>query len=163
MSNDLATDYTICAELASELGEFNEALDAYNHALAIRENLISRTSGCDLAAYLARVFTNIGSVLIALEEGHQAITMFEKAIAIQEPLVKTHGLDDILGDLARSKGYHGLMLLNYGEVEQVEQAMAEIEFGMTTLQDEVSRTGRVDLKDALDWLVYDFSQFINRG
>jgi serine/threonine protein kinase len=161
LADDLATDYTIKAEVASELGEFKEALDAYNHALYIREELIARNAGIDLTGDLAMIYTNIGIVLNALEEGEQAITMFEKAIAIQDPLVNTHGLTEILGDLAISKGYHGLLLLNYGEVEQVEQALSEIEYSLKTLQDEYSRNGRIELKDACDLLAYNFSEFMN--
>jgi serine/threonine protein kinase len=158
---DLATDYAIKTEVAIVLGEFDVAFEACKKTLTIRKKLVALVNSNEHAIDLATAYTNIGSTLIAIGKGESSIEFYSKSIAIQEPLVNQYGLNDILGDLARAKGCHGLMLLNYGEDEQVDQAMEELNFSLNTLQEEFLRTGRDDLKKAADWIAYNFSEFMN--
>lgn len=159
---DLAIDYAIKTEVAIALGEFDVAFEACKKTLTIRKKLFAQSNSNDHAIDLATAYTNIGSTLIALDKGQNSIEFFSKSIALQEPLVNHHGLNDILGDLARAKGCHGLMLVNHGEAEQdYIDGVEEIEYALKTLQDEVQRTNRPDLKSTLEWLAYNVSEFMN--
>ena len=159
----LVDSYSTNAERLCQQENHRKSIPFYDKSIVILESLIEQTEIVEVylefASALARAYTNKGIILNILDDGHEAIALHEKAIVIQEQLVNQHGLFDILGELAQSKGPHGLMLLNQGEVEQVKQAMDEIEFALKTLQDEVSRTGREDLKGSLDSLTYYVSEY----
>ena len=70
--------------------------------------------------------------------------LYGRAIKILEQLVNVDGQSELAGDLAKVKTYHGLMLIDLGDLHGGKR---EARNAMAVLSAEFNRTGRADLEE----------------
>jgi hypothetical protein len=75
------------------------------------------------------------------------VGLYDRAIKILEQLVNVEGRREFAGDLAKVQTYRGLHLIDLGDPTGGKR---EARNAMIALRAEVNRTGRSDLKEALD-------------
>jgi serine/threonine protein kinase/uncharacterized tellurite resistance protein B-like protein len=143
LANDLARAYENKAIALAALGERRPALALYDQAIALYERLVHQEGRWDLA----RAYQNKANALMQLGEGREALALYNQAIALRERLV-SEGRENLGGDLAWAKALRAFALLRLGELER---ARPEAREAMATLQAEVARTQRADLKGVVDW------------
>ena len=78
----------------------NEAVDEYDKAIAILEDLVIEQKRDELANDLAAAYMNKGVAFTSLGRLNEAIDEYDKAIAIREDLVFEQNRDELANDLA---------------------------------------------------------------
>jgi len=79
-----------------------------------------------------------------------AVALYDRAIAILEPLVEQDGRRELKGNLAKALAYRARTQLWLGEIGL---ARADARRAVPDLRAEAARTGRADLQTALDWAI----------
>ena len=149
LANDLATVYMDKANTVRALGDIRAVLAMYDQVIAIRERLVNQEGRRELANDLAMVYLNKAVAISDLGDYQTAVALFDRAIAIRERLVNQEGRRELAGDLARVQACRGKTLAAAGEVAR---GLRDMRSARSVLQFEVARTGRIDLKQFLDWL-----------
>lgn len=146
--NDLAGLYKSKAGVVGSLGDYPAAIALYDIAIAMLESLVNVEGRGDLANNLALLYQQKADTVSDSGDNKASVILLDRAIEIRERLVNVEGQNDIAGDLASVKAYRGLALILLGETEKGKR---EARNAMCALRAEVERTGRSDLKAALDW------------
>ncbi len=119
---ELIRTYTGAAKVAESLGATEEALTAYQQALALLEKLVHDYP--DAPRYrldLAEVHHSLGAFYSNTGQIGAALRAFEAGRTIREQLQNDHPDDPrILTDLARSHGYIGDLLLAAGRLAEAD-------------------------------------------
>jgi serine/threonine protein kinase len=106
----------------SNAGRCNEAIDYYNQALPIRENLASQyPDQVDRQAQVGQTYMSLADCHRFNDNFDEAKKLYLKAMAIIEPLVKTHSEAVVVRiDLANCYGNYGRL---FKEQNQLQDAM----------------------------------------
>ena len=149
LANDLAAAYMNKACVVSALGDNRGAVALYDQVIAIWERLVNREGHRELANHLATAYMNKACVASALGDNRSAVLLYDQVIAIWEQLVNQEGRCELVGDLARITAYRGETLILLGERAR---GLEEMRSAQRTLEAEIARTGRADLRQVLTWL-----------
>lgn len=148
---DLADDFArSCLNLGSllkELGRVGESVPWLEKSLRIREQLVEECGRKDLATELALSCIGVAVARRAENRLEDAVKSYERAMAVLTALVQ-QGRSDLRGDLARPRAYRAELLILLG---RHAEGCAEARAAVAVLAEEVDRTGRNDLRDALDY------------
>jgi hypothetical protein len=91
---------------------------------------------------------NRGDALVQLARAEDALPDYDASVHLLEELVKSEGWRELRGDLAWASARHAGLLLRMGlRGKGCQEALQ----AMSILQSEVTRTGRADLRQALEF------------
>ncbi len=96
----------------------NEAVDEYDKAIAIHEDLVNEQKRNELANELAKAYMNKGVALYSLSKSNEAVDEYDKAIAIREDLVNEQKHDELADYLAKAYMNKGNTLRNLGRLNE---------------------------------------------
>jgi TPR repeat protein len=147
--DELAMAYMNKAAAMSALGDNRGAVLLYDQVIAIWERLVNREGHRELANHLATAYMNKACVASALGDNRGAVLLYDQVIAIWGRLVNQEGCRELVGDLARITAYRGETLILLGERARGLEEMRSVQ---RTLEAEIARTGRADLRQVLTWL-----------
>jgi tetratricopeptide (TPR) repeat protein len=148
LRDELALAYLNRGTTLRELGRLDEALSDYNAAISLYEELV-RQEGCpELRHDLAEAYLNRGIALWRLDRLEEALCDYATCIGLEEELVHREGHRELAGDLAIEYAGHAGLLLRMGRRQEACQRARE---AASILQREVTRTGRDDLRRALEY------------
>ncbi len=117
------------------LGRLNEAVDEYNKAIKIREDLVNEQKRDELADNLATAYMNKGVALWRLDRSNEAVDEYDKAIKIREDLVNEQKRDELANSLAMAYMNKGIALDNLGRLnEAVDEYDKSEKAGQACLQ-----------------------------
>ena len=108
LANDLAMALMNKGNALARLGRLDEAVSAYDEAIAIYRELVER-GRAELANDLAMALMNKGDALDSLGQLPAAVTAYDEAIAILRGLVE-QGRAELANDLARALMHKALVL-----------------------------------------------------
>jgi tetratricopeptide (TPR) repeat protein len=149
LANSLARSYSNKAVVIKALGDYRWALEVNDQAIAVMEWMVNKEGRCELSKDLAVSYLNKANTAIALGNHRLAVTLYDQAIAIRERLVNQEGRRELTGDLAQLLAYRGSALIALNEKVKGLKDMLNAQ---GVLESEITRTGRADLKQILNWL-----------
>ena len=155
LENDLASLYMNKATYVYSTGDNRAAVALYDQAIKIRERLVNVDGRSELATDLAILYIGNAKAYSDLGDKHASLALYNRAVKFMEQLVKVEGRSELGANLARVKAYRGLTMIRFGETEEGKR---ETRDAMSVLRAEVERTGRTDLKAALDWIAKQFRE-----
>jgi tetratricopeptide (TPR) repeat protein len=125
LRNDLAVAHFKSGVIASKLGASNDAVQQYNRALVVLEELTAMDAPpAEQRAQLAVTHNNLALLLAARGEAAAARDHYASAIAIQQRLVREHaGEPTYAGHLAESHANLGMLLDQIGETDKAERSL----------------------------------------
>ena len=147
LANDLAYIYTNKARVVFALGDEQAAMGLHDRATEMLERLVNVEGRRELAHDLAGLYQHKAGLVGVSGDNRAAVNLYDRAIKIFDRLVNVQGHNELLGDLAWVKADRGLALIQLGDTKAGKR---EARDAMTVLRAEVIRTGRADLKEALD-------------
>jgi serine/threonine protein kinase len=145
LANGLATAYMNKGVALRGLGDLAGAVLAYDQALKIQERLVNQEGRRELANDLAWTYMNKGGTLVGQRNLTAAVATYDQALVILERLVNQEGRRELRGDLA------WVRLLRADLLTDPCERASEARRAIFVLEEEVRRTGRADLKQALTW------------
>jgi tetratricopeptide (TPR) repeat protein len=152
LANDLAGAIMNKGVALANLGRLEDAVSAYDEAIAIFRQLVEQEGRRDLANNLAKAIMNKGSSLVNLGRLEDAVSAYNEAIAILRPLVEQEGRRDLANDLAKAIMNKGSSLVNLGRLEDAVSAYDE---AIAIRRPLVEQEGRRDLANALATALYN--------
>ncbi len=99
---DAVTGCGIALDDLGCLGRLEEAVSAYDEAIAIRRALVDAEGRVELRNDLALAIMNRAILLQSLGRLEEAVSAYDEAIAIYRSLVDTEGRVELRNDLARA-------------------------------------------------------------
>lgn len=135
-------------------GRFNNAMDEYDKAIAIYEELVDDRKRDELANSLAKVHTNKGITLDRLDRSNEAVDEYKKAIAIGAELVNDRKIDELADTLAKAYMNKGVALSRLG---RWSEAIYDYDEAITSYENLVNERKRGELANDLA------SAYLNKG
>jgi serine/threonine protein kinase/tetratricopeptide (TPR) repeat protein len=125
LRRDLAVAHFKSGVIASKLGASEDAIEQYNRALAILDELAATDSPpAEQLAQLAVTQNNLALLFASRGEVAAARDHYANAIAIQQRLVRRHaGEPSYAGHLAESQANFGMLLDQIGETKKAERSL----------------------------------------
>ena len=125
LRRDLAVAHFKSGVIAAKLGAADDAIEQYNRALVILEELTATDApSADQRAQLAVTHNNMALLLAARGDANAARDHYAKAIAIQKQLVREDaGQPSYAGHLAESQANLGMLLDQIGETDEAELSL----------------------------------------
>ncbi|HEY3395370.1 MAG TPA: serine/threonine-protein kinase [Lacipirellulaceae bacterium] len=122
---DLAVTHFKSGVIAAKLGASDEAVQQYNRAVVILEELTAIDAPpAEQLAQLAVTNNNLALLFAARGKVAAARDHYEEAIAIQQRLVREHAEEPMYaGHLAESQANLGMLLDQIGEADKAERAL----------------------------------------
>ena len=131
---------------ASRRGQMVGELTGYDAACRIYERLINGGRK-DLEVEFAQLCMEKASVHKTANDSSGELAEYDRVIEIHDRLVNMEGRHELVGDLASAKTQRGLLMIAMGNSELGKQ---EVHDAVAVLREEIKRTGRADLKKALE-------------
>ena len=121
---DLAVTYTKVGTIAEALGKRDEAVDAYQQAIRLFEEIARLEPGeSEHLADLALSYNNLGLLLSRAGNTKQAHAAYEKAIELLKRLAAQSPKNErYQADFARTLGNRGLLALGTGQPDRAAQS-----------------------------------------
>jgi tetratricopeptide (TPR) repeat protein len=140
------------------LGRLEEAVSAYDEAIAVCRRTVEQEGRRELANDLAMALMNRGNALAGLGQLEEAVSAYDEAIAVCRRLVEQEGRRELANDLARALLNKTLVLEEQqrfpeavdGYAEAIRLRAERIQRGMTHLAGEHLQTIRYLLMTLLD-------------
>jgi len=145
MQGDLARAYMNEAIALRTHGRHLEAVALYDKCIPLFEKLADEQE--ELREDLAAAYMNKAIALAVEDQFHGALALMGQCVATYRRLVDSDLRHDLLGDLAEAQTIQARMLKDTGDATG---ALGLTRSAIATLESEVRRTGRADLKRALD-------------
>jgi tetratricopeptide (TPR) repeat protein len=125
LRRDLAVAHFKSGVIAAKLGAPEDAIQQYNRALVILEELTALDAPpAEQRAQLAVTHNNLALLLTARGDAKAARDHYAEAIAIQQRLVREHvGEPSYAGHLAESQANLGMLLDQIGEADIAERSL----------------------------------------
>ena len=149
LAQHLAIAYMNKANALHGLDDHQAAVTLDDRAIKTFERLVISEGRRELVHDLAIVYMNKANALRDFGDELEAVIFYDQAIGIWERLVNIGGRRELAGDLARAKAFHGVCLIF---LDKKDRGQKEAREAMVALSAEIKRTGRSDLKAALDWV-----------
>ena len=130
-------------------GSHLAAAAGFHTAVQLFERLVSEAGRVDLRNQFGLALINMAQCSQALGVQDKAKVYYDRAVDAFSTLVIKERHAEFLGELAMARGGRAVLLAETGEMKQ---AKSDARMAIPTLQSEITRTGRADLRVCLNML-----------
>ena len=141
-----ANNHLILGIALDSLGRLNEAVEEYDKAIEIREELVTEKDWIVLANDLATAYLNKGVALDSLGRSNEAIVEYDKAIKIFEELATETGYLELANGLAKAYLNKGVVLFS---LSGLKEAIVEYDKAIEIFEELVKESGRNEFANDL--------------
>ena len=156
LAADLGEGYTAKAKALVEVEGRAAAAEVYGQTIELYEQLVHEDGRAGLAPDLAVAYMNKAEQLATLGDDRGAVPLYDQAIAIREQLVQ-EGHRGLLVCTIATKLINAEILLRLGERSR---AGSLAQPSVAALEELITRTGRTDLNELLEWANSTFAEVL---
>ncbi len=149
--------YVTRGSILHDLTVHNDALQDFNRASRVINQLVDRDNRQRFSEHAVRVFVYLGNLYRDMKDFHSALTVYDQAIERMDHLVNFHGKTHLRGEIARCMARKAEALLKTGDVKSARISAKEAD---QMLRHEITNSGRADLRFVQNWLRSEHNELL---